>query len=311
LPTYGITGGAGFIGSHIAEELAKDRDNRIVVIDDLSSGKLENIEPFKDRIEFHMIDIRDPGKMLQLLHGADFLFHLAALVSATDSVHRISEYHAVDIAGTLNVLQAAKLNGIKRTVIASSAAVYGNEPGQPKREDMLPKPESPYGLANLAGEHYARLFSKLYGFPVIAMRCFNVYGPRQDASSPYGGVVSVFADKLLRGERPMIYGDGRQTRDFVFVKDAVRAHLLAMRRPALKGGEVFNVGTGESTDILTLLDRVSFAAGCRSEPEFAAERPGDIRRSSADMTLARRALGFAPVVLLKEGLAELIKSLKE
>jgi len=310
METYLITGGAGFIGSHIAQELSRREDARLLVLDDLSSGKLANLEGFKGRVEFHKKDIRDYEGILGLFAGVDYVFHEAALVSVAASVERPEENHSVNVTGTFNVLRAARAQGVRRVVLASSAAVYGDEPSLPKREDMTPRPESPYGLAKVAAEHYARLYSRLYGMPVIALRYFNVYGPRQDASSPYSGVVSIFVEKALARAVPTVFGDGRQSRDFVFVSDVVRANLLAMHERSLRGGEIFNVATGRPTDLEALLRAVGELEGERISPRYAPARAGDIQRSLADISKAREVLGYEPKVSLEGGLRELLGRLK-
>ncbi len=303
---YLITGGCGFIGSHIAEELAADAAKEITVFDDLSSGYMRNILHLGDRIRFIKADVRDLESLRRAVDGVDYVFHEAALVSVFDSVDRPFDNHSINLTGTLNVLEAAAKGGVQRVVIASSAAVYGNDPTLPKVEAMLPIPESPYGMAKIAKEHYAAVYSKLYDLPVICLRNFNVFGPRQDPGSPYSGVISVFVDRILAGRSPTIYGDGEQTRDFVFVKDVVRANLLAMHSDELQGGEVFNIAGGHGCSLLELLATLNRVAGTRIQPEFAPERPGDVRHSVADISRARTALGYEASHTLEEGLRELL-----
>jgi UDP-glucose 4-epimerase len=251
-------------------------------------------------------DIRDRQCVAEAVEGIDFVFHKAAPVSVFDSVQRPLDNHEINLTGTLNVLEGAKEAGVKRVVLASSAAIYGNGPELPKVEAMRPQPESPYTLANIANEHYGRVFSKLYSLPVISLRYFNVYGPRQDPHSPYSGAVSQFVDILFAVGTPTIFGDGTQSRDFVFVKDVVRANLLAMHTTSLKGGEVFNVATGERTSLLGLLESVQRIAGVSGGPTFRAERTGDIKHSLADISLAKHVLDFHPTFTLHEGLESLI-----
>jgi len=310
MKTYAVTGGAGFIGSHIAEELLKREDARVRVIDDLSTGREENLAAFRDRIDFRRQDIRDLAGLRKQFEGVDGVFHMAALVSVAVSVAEPRKNHNMNLTGVLNVLEAAKLCGVRRVVQASSAAVYGNDPGLPKREVMAPCPESPYAVGKLAGEHYGRVFSKLYGLPVVSLRCFNVYGPRQNPASPYSGVISIFADKVLKGESPIIFGDGAQSRDFVYVKDVVKANLLAMDSRELQGGEVFNVATGVATSLLDLLRAVGAAAGREVEPAHEEPRPGDILHSLASIELAEERLGFRPDFRLENGISALIASLR-
>jgi UDP-glucose 4-epimerase len=306
MSNYLITGGCGFIGSHIAEELLNDGAESVTLFDNLSSGRLENVEAFKDRVRVVEADVRDTGQLCDALVGVDYVFHEAAMVSVVDSVERPRENHEVNITGTFNVLEAAASSGAKRVVLASSAAIYGNDPTLPKVETIPPAPESPYGLAKIAKEYYGGVFSGLYGLPVIGLRYFNVYGPRQDPKSPYSGVVSIFVDRLLSGQTPRIYGDGRQTRDFVFVKDVVRANLLAMHSTGLRGGEALNVGTGRQVSLLELLDVLGNITGTTAQPELAPARAGDILHSCADIARAGEMLGYEPGYTLEEGLAELV-----
>jgi len=245
------------------------------------------------------------------MQGADYVFHEAALVSVFDSVEKPQENHEINLTGTLNVLQAARDAGAQRVVLASSAAVYGNDPVLPKREDMVPCPESPYGLAKIGKEYYARVFSKLYGLPAISLRYFNVYGPRQDPRSPYSGVISVFVDRVINGAEVKIFGDGQQSRDFVFVKDVVQANLKAMRAPELRGGEVFNVATGLQTTLLQLLATINEINGSQIVPGFEDERGGDIRHSVADISFAQSELGYEPAHSLAEGISALIGFCRE
>ena len=304
--SYLITGGCGFIGSHIAEELAGDPGNEILVYDDLSSGYLKNIEHLGGRVRIIQADVRDLEALERALKGVDYVFHGAALVSVFDSVDRPFDNHSINLTGTLNVLEAAAKADVQRVVMASSAAAYGNDPALPKVETMLPVPESPYGLAKIAKEHYAAVYSKLYDLPVVCLRNFNVFGPRQDPGSPYSGAISVFVDRVLKGVAPTIFGDGEQTRDFVFVKDVVKANLLAMHSADLVGGEVFNIAGGRGCSLLELLETLNGVAGTRIRPEFAPERPGDVRHSVADITRARTVLGYEPSHTLGEGLRKLL-----
>jgi len=301
-----ITGGCGFIGSHIAEALRAD-GIPVRVFDNLSSGKLANLKGFDGGIEVIQGDVRDPEALRQAMQGVDQVFHEAALVSVAVSVEQPEENDAINIRGTLNVLQAARAAGVKRLVFATSAAVYGNNPDLPKRETMLPEPESPYALAKLAGEYYLRLYSRLYGVETVALRYFNVFGPRQDGKSMYSGVISRFMDDIRQGRAPTIFGDGGQTRDFVFVKDIVQANLLAMRTPGVSG-EVFNVATGKQVSLLQLWDRLKHITGSSLEPRFLDPRSGDIRHSLADIDQIRKRLGYQPKFSLDEGLRALLGS---
>ena len=305
MSSYLITGGCGFIGSHIAEALVAE-GHRVRVFDNLATGHLENLNGFADHVEFVRGDIRDPAALQAAMQGIEFVFHEAALVSVAISVEQPEENDAINIRGTLNVLQAARAAGAKRVVLASSAAIYGNNPELPKREEMLPEPESPYALAKLVGEHYLHLFSTLYGLQTVVLRYFNVFGPRQDARSMYSGVISKFAADLQAGRAPTIFGDGGQTRDFVFVKDIVQANLLAMRSDKVGRGEAFNVATNTQISLLALLEALQQIVGRRVTPQFREARAGDIRHSFADISKAKRVLGYQPRHTLTDGLRALL-----
>jgi nucleoside-diphosphate-sugar epimerase len=307
---YLITGGAGFIGSHIAEALL-ERGGKVRVFDNLSSGHLENLAAFKDRVEFVKGDVRDAIALSQAMKGVRYVYHEAALVSVFDSVERPLDNNDINITGTLNVLRAAKAAGAQRLLIASSAANYGNNPALPKREDMLPEPESPYAIGKIVGEYYLRIFSSLYGLETVSLRYFNVFGPRQDPRSMYSGVISKFTDVLAKGQTPTIFGDGGQTRDFVFVKDVVQANILAMHSDKVGKGEVFNVGTGRKASLLDLLDALCDAFGVKVQPVFKEARAGDIRHSLSDITKIRTTLGYEPKYTLHQGLKELVDSVRK
>jgi UDP-glucose 4-epimerase len=296
-----ITGGCGFIGSHIAEALVAD-GTKVRVFDNFSSGKLENLKGFGEGIEVIRGDVCDPEALRAAMKGVSRVFHEAALVSVGVSVEKPIDNDSINIRGTLNVLQAAREAKVKRVVFATSAAVYGNNPVLPKREDMLPEPESPYALGKLTGEYYLKLYSSLYGVETVALRYFNVFGPRQDGKSMYSGVISRFTDDLRSGRIPTIFGDGQQTRDFVYVKDVVQANLLAMRSAKVGHGEVFNVATGKTVSLLQLLDALKTIIGIQVTPQFKEARAGDIKHSLADISKIREALGYAPKFGLEEGL---------
>ena len=296
-----ITGGAGFIGSHIAEELVH-QGCAVTVLDNLSSGHLENLDTIKSGVDFVRGDIQDEQILEDVISGCNLVFHQAAVVSVTKTVTDPVQSTAVNDLGTLKVLEAARRNGVRRVVLASSSAVYGDDPQLPKVESMTPRPLSPYAVQKLTNEHYAQLYNKLYGLEVVCLRYFNVYGPRQDPSSPYSGVISIFMTRAGSGTAPTIYGDGRQSRDFVFVKDVVQANILAARQAAAPG-QVFNVGTGNSIEINTLWNKIAELAQCAVTPDHAASRPGDIVHSVAGIQKAEEKLGFRPVVSLDQGLA--------
>ncbi len=304
---YMITGGSGFIGSHIAEELVKE-GKKVRIYDNLSSGHIENIEFIKHQVEFIKGDIRDADDLDKAMHGVRYVFHEAALVSVFDSVKRPNDNNDINLTGTLNVMMAARKHGVKRVLLASSAAVYGNNVELPKREMMRPEPESPYAIGKITGEHYLRIFCKLYGVQTVSLRYFNVYGPRQDPRSMYSGVISKFTDVLAKGQTPTIFGDGHQTRDFVFVKDIVQANLLAMHSEKAGNAEVFNVGTGRESSLLDLLTTLSKLFGVKVEPFLKEARAGDIRHSVSDISAARTGLGYEPKYTLEQGLKQLVDS---
>ena len=306
MTTYLVTGGCGFIGSHIAESLV-EQEHIVIIYDNLSSGYERNIAGFRDKIAFIEADIRDVRALTDAMQGVDYVFHEAAMVSVFDSVERPIENHDINITGTLNVLVAARECGVKRVVAASSAAVYGDDPALPKTEEMIPCPESPYALAKIVNEHYTRVFANLYGLETVVLRYFNVYGPRQDPGSMYSGVIAKFSDDILAGRNPTVFGDGLQSRDFIFVRDVVEANFLAMHNPNLGKGEVFNIATGRRSSLLNLLDILKDLVGKDVNPRFKDARRGDVRHSVADITRAQRELGFTPRYDLREGLGELLE----
>ncbi len=304
-----VTGGAGFIGSHLCEALV-ERGDEVIVYDNLASGYERNLAGFRDRVSFVKADITDRAALDEAMRGVTHVYHEAALVSVFESVEKPGLNHAVNVTGTFNVLEAARDAGVRRLVMACTAAAYGNNPSLPKREDMRPEPESPYGLGKVTGEYYLRLFAQLYGLETVALRYFNVYGPRQDPSSMYSGVISKFTSLLLEGKAPTIFGDGRQTRDFVFVKDIVAANLLAMDSPKVGHGEIINVATGTETSLLTLLETLLSLTGQQLEPRFEPARAGDVQFSVADISRARQLLGYEPGYTIGQGLAALLDSLR-
>jgi nucleoside-diphosphate-sugar epimerase len=295
-----VTGGAGFIGSHIVEALVAD-GCRVTVLDNLSSGHAANLEHLSERITFVKGDICDLALVEQVAAGCEVIFHEAAVVSVTQTVKDPLTSAQVNDLGTLNVLEAARRKRVRRVVLASSSAVYGDDPELPKHEGMMPKPMSPYAVQKLAGELYAGLYDSLYGLETVCLRYFNVYGPRQDPSSPYSGVISIFLTKAAGKQPPTIYGDGRQSRDFVFVKDVVNANLLAATAKAARGG-VFNVGTGQFIRIAQLWDLICQMSAIGIAPEFGAARVGDILESVADIRRAENSLGFIPRFSFEKGL---------
>ncbi|MBL8025480.1 MAG: SDR family oxidoreductase [Fibrobacteres bacterium] len=301
---YLITGGCGFIGSHIAEALVSE-GHEVICYDNLSSGYEKNIAHIRDKVKFVKADVRDLDTLYRETKGVDFIFHEAALVSVFESVDRPFVNNEVNITGMLNVLAASRANGVKRVVVASSAAVYGNNPELPKVETMRPEPESPYAIGKITDEYYMQVFAKLYGVQTVCLRYFNVYGPRQDPTSMYSGVISKFSDVLKSGAVPTIFGDGQQTRDFVFVKDIVKANLLAMRTDKAGMGEVFNIATGATVSLVELLETMCTILGRKVAPVFKEARAGDIRHSSASIDKAVNVLGYKPDFTIEKGLRAL------
>jgi len=302
---YLITGGAGFIGSHLAHALVAQK-HEVVVYDNLSSGNEHNLAPVRSSLQFIQADIRDCDALTAAMHRVDGVFHEAALVSVFASVDQPMLNHDINLTGTVNVLQAARSAGVRRVVMACTAAAYGNEPSLPKHEDMRPQPESPYALSKVAAEYYLRVFAQLYNLETVALRYFNVYGPRQDPNSMYSGVISKFTHVINSGGNPVVFGDGGQTRDFVFVSDIVRANLLAMQAPDLGHGEIINIGTGSEVSLLELLQVLRQLTGRHFQVQFQAARPGDVRHSVADISRAQHMLGYAPTTTIEVGLAQLL-----
>ncbi|ASI98618.1 SDR family oxidoreductase [Thermococcus celer] len=293
-----VTGGAGFIGSHIAWELVKD--NEVIIIDNLYTGKEENVPPGAKLVR---ADIRDYDAIAELISHADYVFHEAAQVSVVESVRDPVFTEEVNVLGTINVLRAL-LEGHGKLIFASSAAVYGDNPNLPLRETERPRPLSPYGVTKWAAEEYLRVFHELYGLPVVALRYFNVFGPRQGANQ-YAGVISIFINRALGNEPLVIFGDGKQTRDFVYVKDVVRANVL-VAESRRSNGRVFNVATGRATSVLELATKIIEITGANTSIIFDKPRPGDIRHSLADISEIRK-LGFEPEFSLEEGLKRTVE----
>jgi nucleoside-diphosphate-sugar epimerase len=306
--TYLVTGAAGFIGSNIVEELLR-RGEEVVAVDNLSTGRLSNLQPFLDRVTLVRGDINDFDVVSQALRGVDYVLHEAAIPSVPRSVRDPLSSHEANITGTLKLLLAARDAGIKRVVFASSSSVYGDSPTLPKEESMPPSPLSPYAVNKSAGEEYCKVFTRLYGLPTVALRYFNVFGPRQDPKSQYAAVIPAFIAAVLAGKRPTIYGDGLQTRDFTYVKNVVEANLAACRAERADG-EVVNIACGERISLLDLMSHVNRILGTNIEPIFAPERPGDVKHSLADVRKAEHLLGFTPQIDFAEGLARTISYMK-
>jgi len=303
-----VTGGAGFIGSHIVDRLF-DEGFKVRVLDNLSTGDKKNLAKHQNKKSFQFIegDIRNFDLVKKTVKGVDAVFHEAALVSVTRSVENPLLSNEVNVTGTVNLLKACVDAHVKRFIYASSCAVYGDSETLPNHENLAPKPLSPYAVDKLAAENYAKVFHNVYGLETTSLRYFNVYGPRQKYG-PYSGVISIFINRLLENKPPIIYGDGKQTRDFINIKDVVEANMLALsKREAV--GEVFNISTGEATTINKLTETIQKIMGKTSlKPVHAEPRPGDIKHSYGDITKARRKLEYEPKVQLEKGLSELVKS---
>jgi UDP-glucose 4-epimerase len=299
-----ITGGAGFIGANLAQELAAH--NRLVIIDDLSSGKRQNVAALSGgNVEFVEGSIGDLPLLKRLFKNVDFVFHQAAISSVPRSVENPLETNEVNVTGTLNVLLAARDSGVRKVVYASSTAVYGDTPALPQREDIMPNPQSPYAVAKLVGEYYCRVFHTVYGLPTVSLRYFNVYGPKQDPGSEYSAVIPRFIKRLSEGKHLVVYGDGEQTRDFVFVADVVEANILAAESDA---AGVFNVGWGRSVTVNGLAELTGRIMNKDVGIVYEKARAGDIRESLADISKAR-VFGYQPQYDLEHGLRETISKL--
>jgi len=306
---YLVTGGAGFIGSNIAEELLA-RKEKVRVLDNFVTGNIDNLKPFISKIELIKGDIRDKKTLAKALKGVDFILHQAALRSVAKSVEDPVETHDVNATGTLNLLMAAKEAGVKRVVYASTCAAYGDAKRFPQREDDVVSPISPYGASKLAGELYCGVFAKTLGLETVALRYFNVYGPRQNPESRYSSVVPGFIFDIMRNRIPVVDWDGKQSRDFVFVKDVVQANLLAIKAKNASG-EVFNVGNGCATTIYDILMQIEKVLSRKISPKFGPKREGDVRKVYSDITKAKRILGFKPGFTLEEGLKSTVDWFKD
>jgi nucleoside-diphosphate-sugar epimerase len=305
---YLVTGGAGFIGSHLTEELVR-RGERVRVVDSLITGHRHNLSHIEG-VDFIEGDLADLAVARQAVQGVDYVLHQAAIPSVPRSVDDPITSNRANIDATLNVLTAARDAGAKRVVYAASSSAYGNTATLPKHEDMPASPLSPYALQKLVGEQYMQLFTALYGLETVSIRYFNVFGPRQDPSSPYSGVISLFAKALLENTPPTIYGDGEQTRDFTYVANVVDGVLRAVAAPAASG-QVINVATGSRISLNTLFATMKSVVGSRLEPAYAAPRAGDVKDSQADITRAQTLLGYTPIVALEDGLRRTLEWYRE
>lgn len=306
---YLVTGGAGFIGSHIAEALLR-RGDRVRVLDNLMTGKRENLAHIASEIEFIEGDIRDFETTQRAMQDVSVVFHEAAIPSVPRSVKEPLLNHEANVNGTFNVLLAARDAGVRRVVFAASSSAYGETEVLPKQEEMLPSPLSPYAVAKLVGEFYCQVFTRVYGLETVCLRYFNVFGPRQDPSSPYSGVISKFISALLNGETPVIYGDGEQSRDFTYVDNVVAANLSAADAPEAPG-QVMNLGLCERTTLNQLLGELQRIIGTNLPVQYEEPRAGDIRHSLADITRAEKLLGYRPIVGTAEGLRRTVEWYRE
>ena len=297
---YLVTGGAGFIGSHTVDELVR-RGHGVVVLDDLSSGKEENLADVRTKITFMKGSITDIETVQKAMHQAEFVIHLAARTSVPRSVKDPIDTNRINVEGTLNVLVAARDNRVRRVVFAASSSAYGETPTLPKKEAMQPMPISPYGVSKYVGELYAQAFGRCYGLENVCLRYFNIFGPRQDPDSPYSGVLSRFTNAFLQEEPPVVFGDGEQSRDFTYVENAVQANLVACEAPAASGN-VFNIGTGDRYTLNQTLEILRRLSGRNLQAKYEPPREGDIRDSQADISAARQVLGYEPTVRFEEGL---------
>lgn len=303
---YLVTGGSGFIGSHIAAALCA-RGERVRIMDNFSTGNRKNLTaaPGAELVEG---DIRSYHVVREAVEGCDFVLHQAALPSVPRSIRDPITTNEVNVVGTLNVLNAARDAKVSRLVYASSSSIYGRNPALPKREDMMPQPMSPYAVSKLAGEHFCRSFFELYGFETVMLRYFNVFGPRQDPASQYSAVIPIFISKMLKGEAPVVNGDGTQTRDFTFVDNVVQANLAACDAPNV-AGQVFNIAAGSRHSLLALVENLERITGKKIPMEFNPSRLGDVPHSYGSIEAAQQALGYVPTVGFSEGLERTVKAM--
>ncbi|MDA1054307.1 MAG: NAD-dependent epimerase/dehydratase family protein [Planctomycetota bacterium] len=300
MATFLVTGGAGFIGSHIAEALVR-RGDQVRILDDLCTGFRVNFAPFANDVEFMEGDISDPAIVAKAVRGVECIFHEAALASVPLSVERPLDSNRDCVTGTLNILDQAQRAGVRRVIYAGSSAVYGDRPSPSKHESDMPMILSPYAAAKLAGELYCQAFYHTHGLETVCLRYFNVFGPRQDPNSAYSAVIPLFITKLLKGESPVVFGDGLQSRDFTFVENVVHGNLLAAEAVDAPG-KTFNLADGRSTTLLQLLSLLEELLEVEVKPIHEAPRVGDVRESLADITAARTILGYEPRITFDEGL---------
>jgi len=306
---YVVTGGAGFIGSHLVRRLVQEQ-HRLRVVDDLSSGCIPNMGDDARAVTFIKGSVCDAPLLERAFDGADVVFHQAAVPSVQRSVQDPLATNRANVQGTLQVLEAARKRGVRRVVYASSSSVYGDAAALPKSEDMCPAPASPYAASKLGGELYCRVYAELFGVETVALRYFNVFGPRQDPESQYAAVIPLFITALLGGRRPMVFGDGEQSRDFTYVDNVVDANLLAANAPVSPGLAV-NIGCGVRVTLNEVLRLLGEMLGVDAQADHAEERPGDVKHSQADIGLARKALGYEPRIGFEEGLRRTVEWYKE
>jgi nucleoside-diphosphate-sugar epimerase len=308
LALYLVTGGAGFIGSHIVEELVR-RGESVRILDNLSTGRKENLSAVLDKVDFHDGDICDPEMLRGVFEGVDYVIHLAALSSVVRSIEDPVATTQVNMIGTVQVLLAAREAHVKRVVMAATGAAYGDNPVLPRVETQMPDPLSPYALVKLAGEYYGKIFHRLFGLEFVALRFFNVFGPRQNPKSPYTGVMSKFITAYLSGKTPTIFGNGEQSRDFVYVASIVDGTLRACEKPGV-AGKVINIGTGVGTTLNQTIKLLNHILNVQVTPQYGPPRLGDVMHSTADISLARAVLGYEPVVSFEEGLRRTVAWLR-
>jgi UDP-glucose 4-epimerase len=296
-----VTGGAGFIGSHLVEALLGE-GFRVRVVDNLATGRLANLAHLEGRFDLVIGSVAEFSVCQAATEGVDYVFHQAAIPSVPRSVREPLASHESGPTATINMLEAARLAGVRRFMFAASSSAYGDTIELPKHEEMLPQPLSPYAAGKLAGEHYVKVYAQTMGLDGVSLRYFNIFGPRQDPSSPYSGVISIFIEKMSQGERPTIFGDGTQTRDFTYVANAVAANLAAMRHPQPLRGDVFNVGTGQRIRLLDLVTSLNAIFATDVEPDFQPSRAGDVRDSLACLDRIRQVFGYQPTISFEEGL---------
>ncbi len=309
MANYLVTGGAGFIGSHLVERMVAD-GHSVRVIDNLATGKRENLTPFLDRIDFFEGDIRNPEDCLKACDGIEVVFHQGAIPSVPKSVEQPGASHDANVNGTFNILSAARDRQVRRLVFAASSSAYGDLPELPKRENVKPQPLSPYAVQKLLGEFYNQAFVACWGLETISLRYFNVFGPRQDPKSQYAAAIPAFVTRILRGEPPVVFGDGEQTRDFTYIDNVIHANLLAANAEKTSG-EAINIACGERISINKIIARINAFLGTDVQPTYEPTRAGDVKHSLADISLAKQVIGYEPIVSFDEGLKRAIDWYRE